>query len=379
MIYLDNAASTYKKPFNVKLKTLILLYKHTANPTRSGHKYSLKVGELIFKTRQTIATTFNCEIENVIFTSGCTEAINLGIIGCKQKNGHIITTCFEHNSVLRCLEYLKNNFNINYTVLYPKNKNEIITIEQFENAITDKTYMIITNHISNVVGFEQNIYNIGLLCEKHKIIYMVDGAQSAGHKNINMVYNHINLLTIAGHKGILGLQGAGALCINGNITIKPIKYGGTGTDSHSLLQPNLKPEGFESGTLPTPAIVSMYYGIKQAYKHLDKYNKKIETLAKYLYQNIKNNENILVYYPKYIKNGVISINVNGYTSAEVSNYLDENFGIATRSGLHCAPLIHKFLKTDKEGTVRISISHTNTKKDIKQLINALNKLKKHDF
>lgn len=375
MIYLDNAASTYKKPFSVKLKTLILLYKYTANPTRSGHKFSLRVGELVFKTRQTIANTFNCEIENVIFTSGCTEAINLGIIGCKQPNGHIITTCFEHNAVLRSLEYLKKHFNINYTILYPKIENDIITIEQFENAITNKTYMIITNHVSNVVGVEQNIYNIGLLCEKHNLIYMVDGAQSAGHKKIDMAYYHINLLTIAGHKGILGLQGAGVLCINGNVNILPIKYGGTGTDTTSFDQPIIRPEGFESGTLPTPSIISMQYGIKHAYKHLIKYNKKIEFLSKYLYANIKNDNNIKIYYPEHIKNGVISINIKGYSSAEISNYLDEKYGIATRSGLHCAPLIHKFLKTDKEGTVRISISHTNTKKDIKCLINALNKLK----
>lgn len=374
MIYLDNAASTYKKPFIVKLKTMITLSKYTANPTRSGHKYSLQVGELIFKTRQTIAQIFNCEIENIIFTSGCTEAINLGIIGCKQDNGHIITTCFEHNAVLRSLEYLKNNFNITYTILYPQNNNDTITIEQFENAITNKTYMIITNHISNVVGVEQNIYNIGLLCEKHKLIYMVDGAQSAGHKKIDMSYNHINLLAIAGHKGILGLQGAGALCIKGKFNIQPIKFGGTGTDTSNLTQPNIRPEGYESGTLPTPAIISMHYGIKYAYKHLDKFNNKIEGLSKYFYNNIKDNTNIKIYYPNHIKNGVISINVKGYTSSEISNYLDEKYSIATRSGLHCAPFVHKFLQTDKEGTLRISISHTNSKTDIKKLIKALKKI-----
>lgn len=375
MIYLDNAASTYKKPLIVKLKVLKLINSYTANPTRSGHKFSIKVGEEIFKTRQTIANTFNCEVEKVIFTSGCTEAINLAIIGSKKIGGHIITTCFEHNAVLRSLEYLKNNFNISYTILYPNNQNETIKIEQFENAITDKTYMIITNHISNVIGVEQNIYNIGLLCQKNKLIYMVDGAQSVGHKKIDLIKNNINLLTIAGHKGALGLQGGGALCINGDINIQPIKYGGTGTDSSNLSQPILFPEGYESGTLPSPAIISMQYGIKYAYKNLDKFNNKINKLSTYFYNKIKDNTNIKIYYPNYIKNGVISININGYSSAQISNYLDEKFGIATRSGLHCSPLVHNFLKTDKEGTVRISISHFNTKREINKLIKALNTIK----
>lgn len=367
MIYLDNSSTTHKKPLSVKISSLKGLSKLSVNPSRSGHKPALQGALKIYETRENVAKLFGTTPENVIFTSGCTMALNLAIRGTAKKGGHIITTIFEHNSVLRVLEALKSSHNIEVTYLTP-NKSGQIPPTDISKAIKPNTYMVIINHTNNVTGTTQNIENIGRLCKKLNLIFLVDGAQSGGHKKIDMQKMNINLLAIAGHKGLYAPQGIGALLIN-NAKVAPLLYGGTGTKSDSLTQPTDYPDGLESGTPNIVGILGLNAGVKFVMKKQKRIERKIEKLSRYATFELNKIKNVTVYGEK--DSGVISIAIKGKDSSYVSNILDEKYGICTRSGLHCAPLVHKYLGTKSQGLTRISLSYYNHKREIKKLTKAV--------
>ena len=379
MIYLDNASTTNKKPFCVKraLKKA-LSHKYCANPGRSSHKLSINAGNVVFETRVLLNDFFGGYGEqNVIFTSGCTEALNLAILGTIKKGGNVVYTSNEHNSVARPLEHLKSK-NIITTTLVKTNDDGKTNPSDIEKAITDKTYLVIVNHTSNVTGATSNVEAIGKICKKHNVIFLVDGAQSAGHKKIDMKKMNIDMLAVAGHKGLLSAQGVGALLLSNKIKLEPIKFGGTGTYSEKLLPPTTYPEGLEAGTSPTPAIFSLNAGIKYLNKNFEKINNKIQKLTKYLLgelylrQNI--NKNIKIYTPKNALNGVVSFSIDGISISEIVNYFNEH-NICVRAGMHCAPLCHEKIGTIKNGgTVRVSISNFNHMWEIKRFLKLFDEL-----
>lgn len=371
MIYLDNSSTTHKKPLCVKLSQLLSISKYSLNPNRVGYKSSLKLSEKIFDCRELLAENLNTTPDQIIFTSGCTMSLNTAIFGTVKKNGHIITTIFEHNSVLRALERIKELFGISYTLLTP-NKNGQISPSEVSKNIKSNTYMVIINHTSNVTGATQNIEAIGKICKKNKLLYLVDSAQSMGHEKIDMQKMNINLLAIAGHKGLYAPSGIGILALN-NVKVLPLLYGGTGTFSENIKQPLDYPDGLESGTHNIPGILGLHSGLKYVIKHQDKINRKIENLSQILLDEMNKIKNVDVYNHN-PKSGVISFVVKGKDSNEVSNILDEEYNIATRSGLHCAPLVHKYYKTLKNGMTRISLSYFNTKREIYKFIDALKKI-----
>ena len=241
---------------------------------------------------------------NVIFTSGCTEALNLAILGTIQTGGNVVYCSNSHNSVARPLEYLKSK-NLISTTLVKTDKTGKMTAEKIENAITDKTYLVVVNHTSNVTGTTSNIKEIARVCKKHNCLFLVDGAQSAGHIKIDMKNDGISMLAVAGHKGLLASQGVGALLFDPTVKINPQKFGGTGTNSELLLPPITYPDSLEAGTSPTPAIFSLFAGTKYVKKHFEKINKKISKLSKYLIDELskKNGVTLLplllgIYYPR---------------------------------------------------------------------------------
>jgi len=367
MIYLDNASTTHKKPKSVINAVRKGLTKFSVNSSRGGYKLSIDGGMEILKTRELFAQNFNVNTENVVFTSSCTSAINLAIRGTIKPNGHIIATAMEHNSVLRTLQDIKEKYNISYTLIEPQNG--IIKPSDIEKAINDKTYMVITIHTSNVTGATNNISSIGKICKNHKLIYMVDGAQSCGHTRVNLKKQNINLFTIAGHKGLYSPQGIGVLLFN-DVKVNPLITGGTGTFSESILQPKESPEGLESGTLSMPCILGLKAGIEYVNKNFNKINEKIKKLTTYLFNYLKENKNIKLYSFN-PESGVMSFNIIGYNSSEIGDYLDDKYNICVRTGLHCAPLIHQVNNTLQSGMVRVSISSFNKMRDIKKLIKAL--------
>lgn len=371
MIYLDNCSTTHKKPRNVIKATLLGLKKMNVNSGRSRYNLNIKGGLKVFELRENIAKFFNFnKPENVILTSGCTMSLNLAIQGTIKSGGHIIATIYEHNSVLRVLEAMKKKHDISYTLIKP-NLYGKITPKEVEEAVTSNTYMVIINQTSNVVGNSINITNIGNYCKNKKLIFLVDCAQSAGHEHIDVIKDNINLLAIAGHKSLFGPQGIGALIIN-NVNINPIIYGGTGTKSESILQPKNIPDGFECGTYSISNVLGLNAGIKFTAKKIKKINSKIKSLSKILLTYLNNNPRILCY-SKNEKSGVIAFNFKNFESGIVDNYLSRN-GIMIRSGLHCAPFVHKYYSTiNCGGMIRVSLSYFNNKSQILKLIKILNK------
>ena len=375
MIYLDNASTTNKKPFCVKWAVFkALTKKYCANPGRSAHKLSLNAGNEVFEARLKANDFFNVgSPEHIIFTSGCTEALNTAILGTVKKGGNVIISSNEHNSVARPLKKLEKDGIISLTII-ETDENYHVTPEMVEKTIQPNTYLVIINHTSNVTGATQDIGEIGKLCKRHNILFMVDCAQSAGHQKIDMISQNIDIICVAGHKGLLALQGVGMLCYQKNVEIRPLKLGGTGTYGEMLLPPITPPESLEAGTSATPNIMSLSAGISYVQKHFDKINNKIKALTKYLLEQLTQIKNIKLYTKPDCLNGVVSFVMTNHESSEVVDYLDDK-NICVRSGLHCAPLVHKSLKTLKNGgTIRVSLSHYNKKSEIDKLIKILKTL-----
>lgn len=370
MIYLDNSASTYIKPKEVIKAVNDSMMSYTANPGRSGHKASIKTALKVEETREKLAEHFNVESgQNVIFTYNCTQALNLAILGSVKAGGHVICTENEHNSVLRPLEYLKSNGKIDYSIAYQKNKLGI-TLDDILPLIKENTYMIICNHISNVNGNVADIKNIGKYCHDHNIIFLVDGAQSCGHIKVDMKESNIDYYTVAGHKGFYAPQSIGCLIMHDRYRPEPITFGGTGTNSLELYQPDIYPERLESGTISTPLILGLGAGLDFVNDNFSEITNKIDDLTTYLNYELKKMD-ITSYTEPENSYGVVAFNIKDLDSSEVADILNEKYDICVRGGLHCAPIKHKALGTLEQGAVRVSISYFNTFSEIQRLIYAV--------
>lgn len=375
MIYLDNSASTFIKPKEVIKETLNAINYYSANPGRSGHKLSLKASEKIFDVRKNLCEFLNADKpENVIFTQNCTDALNMAILGTAQKGGHIICSCNDHNSLARPIFELEKNGIIEVTVVTPK-IGHMLTAKDIEPHIKPNTYLIAVNHVSNVNGDMADINSIGELCASRCILFLVDCAQSMGHEKIDMQKQHIDMLAIAPHKGLYALQGVGVFAFSVRANPKPIRYGGTGTESINLYQPLEYPESLESGTVATPNILSLGAGLRFVQNNFNAINKKIDDLATYLLFELSNIQGVKTYTsPENVHFGVIGFNINGMDSGEVSSILSDEFNICVRGGLHCAGLKHKQLGTTELGVVRASISYFNSYTDCEMLVKAVKKI-----
>ncbi len=366
MIYFDNAATSLLKPYSVKRAVIDALDNYTANPGRSGHFRSMMVAEKIFDTREMLKHFFNANDYEVIFTKNCTEALNLAILGTLKAKDHIIVSCYEHNSVLRTLEHLKKD-GIEVTIIY-SDLNDFSN--HLEESIKVNTKMVICTMVSNVTGESSDVESIGNFCQKHKLIYLADGAQASGHIKIDLTNSNIDLFCFAGHKGLMSITGVGGLVVKKGIKLSPIMFGGTGTESENLNQPDAIPEGFEAGTLPSIPIISLKAGVEFLEKNFSKIIEKEEKLTNYLYNSLKNLKFLTIYSKEDSKN-VISFNMKNLDSSYLADLLDEKFQICVRAGLHCAPLIHKKLDTINTGTVRVSLDYNNRFEEIDRLVYAL--------
>ncbi|NBI08129.1 aminotransferase class V-fold PLP-dependent enzyme [Senegalia massiliensis] len=376
MIYLDNAATTFKKPEIVYEKIIESMREYGANPGRGGHKLSLKAGRGIYETREILAKLFNINNPmNIIFTYNATEALNLGIKGLLEKGDHVITTAMEHNSVLRPIKALEN-LGVENTIVKCDSEG-FVELNDIKRSIKKNTKLIVTTHASNITGTIFPIKEIGELAKANNIIYMVDAAQTAGVYDIDVESMNIDILAFAGHKSLLGPQGTGGLYIKEGINIRNLKEGGTGSKSHELVQPSMLPDRYESGTPNTPGIIALGAGVKYI---LDKgieniRNHEIE-LLNFFINEIKDVEGVILYGPTDVSKRVpvILMNIGNEDSSEVSYILDSVFDIATRSGLHCAPLAHKTIGTLERGAVRFSIGPFNTKEDIAKTLKAIKQI-----
>lgn len=370
MIYLDNSASSFTKPKEVLRAVNYALEKLTANPGRSGHQASINAAFEVLQVREKLANHYNCPSpENVVFTANCSTALNIAILGCAKRDGHIIATENEHNSVLRPLFSLRDSKNVTYSIAKQSQKGKL-TAADIEKHIKENTYMVICNHISNVNGDVAEIEQIGKLCKKHNLIFLVDCAQSGGHVKVDMQKCGIDILTIAGHKGFFAPQAIGAMLLSGKILPEPILFGGTGTNSFDARMPKEIPDRYETGTLSTPSIIGLGSGIDFVEEHFEQITNRLDDLTTYINYELSKLP-VDVYTQPENSNGVLAFNIPKVHSSEIATYLDEKWGICVRAGFHCAPEKHIALGTTSQGAVRVSFSYFNTYNEACKLAEAV--------
>lgn len=375
MIYLDNGATSFPKPLSVRQNVDISLKKFSANPGRSGHSLSLRAAKEIFECRKRLKEFFNVNSEEeIIFTENCTMALNTVIFGLLSEGDHVLISSMEHNSVTRPLESLKDKGVTYSTFDYSYDDNE--TVDNVRNLIKPETKLVICTHASNVFGFRFPIERICALCHAYGILFCVDSAQSAGVFDIDVGTNQYDFVCMSGHKSLYGPMGTGVLILN-NRNLKPLLYGGTGTESVKKSQPEGLPEKFESGTQNMNGISGLKAGvdfvknrgIKNIYNHEYK-------LAKRLFNGLANNRKVITYNKSFDYGKVapvVSFNIDGVYSEDLVAKLNK-YGIMTRGGLHCSPLAHTTMNTIENGTVRVVLGAFNTINDINYLLNVIRKL-----
>lgn len=375
MIYLDNGATSFPKPLSVRQNVDISLNKFSANPGRSGHSLSLRAAKEIFECRKRLKELFNVNSEEeIIFTENCTMALNTVIFGLLSEGDHVLISSMEHNSVTRPLESLKDKGVTYSTFDYSYDDNE--TVDNVRNLIKPETKLVICTHASNVFGFRFPIERICALCHAYGILFCVDSAQSAGVFDIDVGTNQYDFVCMSGHKSLYGPMGTGVLILN-NRNLKPLLYGGTGTESVKKSQPEGLPEKFESGTQNMNGISGLKAGvdfvknrgIKNIYNHEYK-------LAKRLFNGLANNRKVITYNKSFDYGKVapvVSFNIDGVYSEDLVAKLNK-YGIMTRGGLHCSPLAHTTMNTIENGTVRVVPGAFNTINDINYLLNVIRKL-----
>jgi cysteine desulfurase family protein len=372
MIYFDNAATSWPKPEEVYREVEKVL-RNCGNPGRGGHKMALESGRVIFEARQEICSIFNIKDPmRVVFTSNTTEALNIALKGILKEGDHVITSSMEHNSMIRPLMALKEK-GIEVTIV-KANEEGKIDPEDIKEAITKKTKMIAITHASNVTGTIMPIEEIGNIAREMNLIFLVDAAQTVGVLPIDVEKQNIDLLAFPGHKGLYGPQGTGGLYVRKSIEILPLEEGGTGSKSESMYQPDLMPDKLESGTPNTPGIAGLKEGVKfvknigvnAIYQHERK-------LTKMLIEGLEQIKEVKIYGPHEIEErvGVVSITLKDRDVGEISYILDRDFDIATRAGLHCAPLAHSTIGTLKTGTLRFGIGYFNTEEEVEKAIKAI--------
>lgn len=380
MIYLDNAATTYPKPACVVETLRRSAQIYGANPGRGGYEMCISTSKQVYAVREKIAAFFNAEgPEYVVFTSNCTQALNTAIHGSVKRCSHVLTSCLEHNSVMRPLEKMRKEGKIVYDCA-EVGATDDETVENFRVLLSKRTSLIVCTCASNVFGDVLPIRKIGLLAKERNIPFVVDAAQGAGIVPIDMKRENISCLCLPGHKGLYGPMGTGAMILSKDFLPETLMQGGTGTLSKILDQPDGIPERYESGTINVPGIVALGKGVdfvsEVGIKNM-RYHEN--SLVKYLFCSLHNTENIRLYhdYDEKRRVPVLSFNIGNIPCEQAAEMLGED-GIAVRGGFHCNAYAHRFYQTYEEGTLRASVSFFNCKKDIDYLLNSIKKIAKRN-
>ena len=378
MIYLDNAATSGKKPPEVISAVEKSLRELSANPGRGGHTLSIRASERVFSVRKKVAGFFKAKGEDrVIFTPSCTHGLNYAIKGIMRKGDHIIISSMEHNAVARPVEALRR-MGAEVDIAEVIFGDSDATVRSFERLMKRNTRAVVCMHASNVTGEVFPIKEIGQSCKKRGILFIVDGAQTAGLLPINCEEMCIDYLAVAPHKGLYAPMGTGILIANADIPFTIIE-GGTGVASVLPHQPEEYPERMESGTLNLPGIVGIAAGIDFINrKGMEKMYSAEMGLMHRLYTGLSKIPSVNIYSPPPEKGKavpVLSFNLRDRDSADVASTLNAG-GIAVRAGLHCAPYAHKRLGTIKQGTVRVSPSVYNSQRDIELFLESVEKIRR---
>ncbi|OHD63022.1 MAG: hypothetical protein A2176_09355 [Spirochaetes bacterium RBG_13_51_14] len=379
-VYFDNAATSFPKPRAVVDAVVEYMTSVGGNPGRSGHSRSVGAGEAVFAAREAAAALFGVTNPmRVIFGSNATAALNLAIQGILREGDHAVTTAIEHNSTIRPLMEMERRGVAVTVVSCPAG---IVDRDEFERSIRPETKLAVVNHASNAFGILQPIAEIGSICKRRGVILLADCAQTAGVIPIAMKDDHIDLLAFAGHKGLYGPTGTGGLAISDGFDhslIRPLAFGGTGSNSDSVYQPDFLPDRFESGTVNAAGISGLCAGIRHIASIPDGIrgvqSRKRELVNYFIRGAEECIRGFMTYAPPgLIETGVVSFNIAGMEPSDVAFHLAESHGVMCRSGLHCAPLAHRTMGTFPRGTVRFSFGIFNTKDEIDFAIGVLDEI-----
>lgn len=378
MIYLDNAATSFPKPDEVICEVRRCLKSYCGNPGRGSHALSRISAEKIYETRELVSDLFSLgSPENVFFTYNDTYALNIILRGLLKKGDHVIISGAEHNSVYRPVADMKRKGIIDFDTFNFLQKSGKYTAREIcasiRKLIKPNTKLLAATHISNVCSATLPVREIGEICRRHGIIFLLDAAQSAGHVDIDMQKMNIDVLCAPAHKGLFGIQGCGFAAIRSGLLPAPLIYGGSGLNSLDEDMPQESPERYEAGTLSVPAIAALGEGIKFVKSIGLSTIHSIEcSLWERLYEALSTMPRVKIYAPGDIGPALL-FNIDGIPSERVAEALD-GYGICVRSGFHCAPLAHRALETGENGAVRASFGYFNTTRDVDSLYYALKKL-----
>ena len=361
MIYLDNAATTRAKPPAVARAVLEALASY-GNCGRGAHEGALSAARAIYETREKTAALLGCpRADHVCFTQNSTQALNTAISGLLGPGDHILSTDLEHNSVLRPLYRLREQGAA--VDFVPASKRGNLDYSGFERLLRPETKAVVCTHASNLTGDAVDIEWIGRFTREHGLLFLLDASQTAGVLPINMDSLGIDVVCFTGHKSLMGPQGTGGLCLREGLEVRPFAVGGTGVQSYSRAQPGKYPARLEAGTLNGHGLA----GLSAALDFLRETGTGVihaweDALARRFYEAVRDLPGVTVYgdFTLPLRAPIVTLNIGGLDSAQVSDELAERFGIATRPGAHCAPRLHRALGTESQGAVRFSWSYFNT-------------------
>lgn len=375
-IYFDNAATSFPKPKEVVDAVVSYMTGVGGNPGRSGHRLSIDAGERVFSARESVASLFGVRSPmRVVFCHNATGALNIAIQGMLAPGDHAVTTAMEHNSTIRPLTVMKRR-GVSLTVVpCPAG---VLDPETFAESLRPETRLAVVNHASNAFGTLAPLREIGSLCREKGVPLLADCAQSAGTVPIDMESDNIDMLAFSGHKGLYGPTGTGGLAFADGFDhsrVRPLVFGGTGSNSDSVEQPDFLPDVFESGTLNAAGISGLDAGIARVRAAGDIRGKKRKLVALFLESALARVRGFETYVPAgRIETGVVSFNIGGLEPSDTALLLSDRYGIFCRSGLHCAPLAHRTMGTFPRGTVRFSFGIFNTEEEISRAVDALEEI-----
>lgn len=377
-IYLDNSATTFPKPDEVYDFMCNFYKKHGVSPGRSGFDAAIATEEVVHETRKMLTNLFNGDDPNrLTFSYNASDSLNMVLQGLANRGDHVITTMLEHNSVLRPLHHLSINSNVDLTHIR-FDSHGYVDPDDFKKAIRNKTSMVVVNHSSNVIGTIQPLAEIGQICKKAGVLFIVDSSQSAGAVAIDMKAMGIDVLVFTGHKCLMGPTGIGGSYIMEGVDVQGTRFGGTGVRSAQKTHLEEYPYRMECGTLNLVGVAGLHAGVKWILKQgIENLHHQEIMLWDKLRKGVQKIENVTTYCAESIENQnpVLSLNIKGFESGDVGTILDVDYNIACRTGLQCAPMVHEVLGTDKiHGTVRLSIGPFNTEADIDATIQAIGEI-----
>lgn len=379
MIYLDNAATTLRKPPEVA-EAIVKAMGSLGNAGRGATDASLDAARVIYDARDRLCRLFGGKNpKEIVFTNNSTESLNTALKGILKPGDHVVTTMLEHNSVLRPLYELEEQ-GVRLTII-KSNKEGTISYREMEEAVDQDTKMIVCTNGSNLTGNVVDIRRVGEIARRYGLIFVVDASQTAGVFPIDVQATNIDVLCFTGHKSLLGPQGTGGMWVRKGVSIRPLKTGGSGIDTYNRHHPKEMPTALEAGTLNGHGIAGLGAALSYLEKTgIDTIRAKEQELMWEFYEAVKEIEGVKVYgdFSSPERCPIVTLNIWDYDSSEVSDELLTAYGISTRPGAHCAPLMHKALGTVEQGAVRFSFSHYNTKEEVEAAVNAIKEIAKQE-